>query len=166
MNKAGIFGIVGLVIVASLGWLFFGKNQQSDSSAANQAASSNSEQQVNADLLVAGTIEVDAKSLDMARQIPTVFVILRDQGSRAPYAVTKIPSKLEGNSLKFQLTKSDIMIQGQPAPAVPVLKVRFDSDGNPLTETPQDVIGTAEEFQIGNSNVRIQATMAQPQAAP
>jgi hypothetical protein len=164
MSKTGIFGVIGVLAAIVIGWFFFAKNQSP--APGTTTASNNSESQGNADLLVAGTIEVDAKSIDMARQIPTVFVILRDQGSRAPYAVTKIPSKLEGNSLKFQLTKSDIMIQGQPDPAVPVLKVRFDSDGNPMTETPQDVIGTAEGFQIGNSNVRIQATMAQPQGAP
>jgi hypothetical protein len=164
MSKTGIFGIVGVLTAIILGWFFFAKSQ--NSAPTTTAASSNSESQVNTDILVAGTIEVDTKSLDMARQIPTVFVILRDQGSRAPYAVTKIPSKLEGNSLKFQLTKSDIMIQGQPTPAIPVLKVRFDSDGNPMTETPQDIIGTAEGFQIGSANVRVEAAMAQPQAAP
>ena len=166
MSKTGIFGIIGVLTAIILGWFFFAKPKNSDTPAAIESGSSNSESQGNTDLLVAGTIEVEAKSLDMARQIPNVFVILRDQGSRAPYAVTKIPSKLEGNSLKFQLTKSDIMIQGQPSPAVPVLKVRFDSDGNPMTETPQDIIGTAEGFQIGSANVRVEAAMAQPQAAP
>ena len=170
-NKLVFFAFLGIGAAALAAWLLMTKSKTAtptatSSSQAGFSATDSKPAEAEADILVAGKIEIEQSSLGMARQIPTLFVILRDEGSRAPYAVAKIPSQLEGNSLKFQLTRSDVMMQGQPTPATPSLKVRFDSDGNPMTENPHDVVGTAKGFQIGARDLIVEARLAQAQVTP
>jgi hypothetical protein len=116
-------------------------------------------------VLAAGTVEATGEGADLARQTGTVFVILRDENPGPPYAVTKLKNEGGQKLLQFKLTEKDIMIAGRPAPTRPVLKVRFDGDGDPLTELPHDVSGTLKGFVLGESDLKILATLVGNAAA-
>ena len=110
-------------------------------------------------ILAAGTVEAIGEGKDIARQIGTVFVILRDETPGPPYAVTKLQNQSGSNTLTFALTEEHVMIPGRPVPTKPQLKIRFDSDGDPLTELPQDIIATHSNFAVGAKNLQLSAQL-------
>lgn len=110
-----------------------------------------------ADVLVEGTVEAAESAADMTRQIRTVFVILKDENARAPYAVRRLTNSENSHKLAFSLSRSDVMMPGAIEPQNPVLKIRFDSDGDPMTERPGDVIASAQGFPLGVQDMRLTA---------
>jgi hypothetical protein len=117
------------------------------------------------EVLVAGTVEAVGPAADMARQMGTAYVILRDAGGGPPYAVKRVHLNDRQPSFVFSLTTQDIMIPGSPRPSNPVLKIRFDGDGDPMTEVPGDLVATTKDFAWGDANLSLEATMfsGQPQ---
>jgi hypothetical protein len=112
-----------------------------------------------AEILVAGTVEAIGPAADMARQMGTAYVILRDSGRGPPYAVRRIDLTDRGTSFSFSLTDQDIMIPGAPRPTSPLLKVRFDSDGDPMTELPGDLVASTQDFVWGAQDIQLGATV-------
>lgn len=111
------------------------------------------------ELLVSGTVEAVGGGADMARQIRTVFVILKDENARPPYAVRRLTNSENTHLLSFSLTQNDVMIPGASAPRNPVLKIRFDADGDPMTELPGDVIAQMHGFGLGEQGLSLRAEM-------
>ena len=110
-------------------------------------------------VLAAGSVEATGEGADLARQIGTVFVILRDEKPGPPYAVARLKNSGGQKTLNFLLTEEDIMMKGQPPPMAPVLKVRFDSDGDPMTELPHDLSGALKGFVLGERDLHLSARL-------
>lgn len=73
----------------------------------------------------------------------TLFVILRNQGmpnKGPPLAVKKV--NVTGFPVEFSLGQGDLMMQGMPFTGPFDIYARLDSDGDPMTKGPGDLINT------------------------
>lgn len=116
-------------------------------------------------VFVRGTAKAIGPGKDLARQIGTVYVILRDEAGGPPYAVARL-SNPGLDRVDFALTPEHVMISGRPFPDRPMLKVRFDADGNASTENPGDVVGQATGIKQGDLALQIQAELLTGSANP
>ncbi len=159
-TKIATGATVALVAVAAFSLL---RNQQEQTdSTSDQSPEMNSSTSTSTKgdrVLAKGRVVAIGHGADMARQIRTVFVILRGDKPGPPYAVKKLKNTAGENSLDFELTAADVMIPGRPEPANPVLKIRYDSDTNPTTELPTDVVGEIKSFQIGDVGLKVEADL-------
>lgn len=149
-----VVGAAGILIIALGGYYLWNRPLEEE-----QGRQSSVGADKPADLLVSGTVEAIGAGADMARQIRTVFVILKDENARPPYAVRRLTNSDNAHLLSFSLTRSDVMIPGAPQPQRPVLKIRFDADGDPMTELPGDVIATVSGFEWGTQGLSLSAEM-------
>lgn len=88
-----------------------------------------------------------------------IFLTIREAGSRlgAPIAAQRLP--VAEFPMKFSIGQEHSM-QGRPFPAQARIEARIDTDGNPLTKEPGDLVASADEIAKGTSNVTL--TLAPP----
>lgn len=147
--------VVGGAVVAVLALRQQTEDQQGALPGSQQESSAG--EPSGSEILVAGTFEAAGPAADVARQIGTAYVIVRDAERGPPYAVKRLQLADSRTSFRFELTPSDVMIPGAARPQKPVLKIRLDADGDPMTELPGDVVAIAEDFAWGVSNLVVQA---------
>ena len=105
-------------------------------------------------VLAAGNITVAPELADRARQISTVYVILRSAQGGPPYAVARLENPHEA-ALTFELTTANVMVQGAQPPQDARLIVRFDADGRAGAEQPGDLVGELSEVSLGSSQLAV-----------
>jgi cytochrome c-type biogenesis protein CcmH len=104
---------------------------------------------------VSGKITLGTKVKGMNSKA-TLFIIARPAGVGAgpPLAVKKIDQPVF--PLSYVIGAENVMMQGTPFTGKINLTVRVDSDGNPTTRTPGDLVGNYQEsVDVGAKNVDI-----------
>jgi tetratricopeptide (TPR) repeat protein len=101
---------------------------------------------------VSGEIELDP-ARGAAPPGAIVFVTARAVGqtSGPPLAVKRLPASFP---LPFTLGAGDSMM-GQELPGQLRLEARLDSDGDPLTRTPQDPVARLDTVRLGQAGVHL-----------
>lgn len=153
MKKAllicALIAVAGVVLIYTTG-------RRVDVSQPEKADSMPQDSSASADILASGSIEVVPELAGMAKQITTVFVIVRSQTPGGPpFAVVKLKNEMR-SSLPFEITTKDVMGMGGQMPADPKIVVRFDIDGSAGPEQPGDLVGELGQLQPGQRNVVVQ----------
>jgi cytochrome c-type biogenesis protein CcmH len=110
---------------------------------------------------VSGKITLDPK-VKLTNSKATLFIIARPAGTGGgpPLAVKKIDQPVF--PLSYVIGAENVMIQGTAFTGKINLSVRLDTDGNPTTRTPGDLIGNYQKpIDVGAKNVDIVIDQAQ-----
>jgi tetratricopeptide (TPR) repeat protein len=103
---------------------------------------------------VAGTVDLDPSLKGQVAAGTVIFVTLREAGFGAgpPMAAKRL---LAGTfPVPFEITDADSM-RGEPLPKEVLLEARADSDGDPMTRSPQDPAARQDDVKIGTTDVRL-----------
>ena len=105
--------------------------------------------------IVSGKITIGPKVKDMNSKA-TLFIIARPAGvgGGPPLAVKKIDQPVF--PLSYVIGPENVMMQGTPFTGKINLSVRLDTDGNPTTRTPGDLMGNYQNpVDVGAKNIDI-----------
>lgn len=103
---------------------------------------------------VAGTVDLDPSLTGQIAAGTVIFVTLREAGFGAgpPMAAKRL---LAGTfPVPFEITDADSM-RGEPLPKEVLLEARADSDGDPMTRSPQDPGARQDDVKLGTTDVRL-----------
>jgi tetratricopeptide (TPR) repeat protein len=103
---------------------------------------------------VAGTVDLDPSLKGQVAAGTVIFVTLREAGFGAgpPVAAKRL---LAGSfPVPFEITDADSM-RGEPLPKEVLLEARADSDGDPMTRSPQDPGARQDDVKVGTTDVRL-----------
>lgn len=83
-----------------------------------------------------------------------VFVTLREAGFGAgpPFAAKRLLATTF--PIPFEISDADSM-RGDPLPKEVLLEARADSDGDPMTRSPQEPAARQDDVKIGTVDVRL-----------
>jgi hypothetical protein len=107
---------------------------------------------------IAGVVEVHPKAAARLQEGGTVFISVKQAGpdgapTGMPLAVDKLAWTKDG--VKFELSGAKQMVAGTPEGVSDVVvTAHYDVDGNPLSKTPGDVLGSAR-VKVPSDNVKI-----------
>ena len=105
-------------------------------------------------LLASGKITVSPDLADRAKQITTVYVMIRSGQGGPPYAVVRLENP-HAAELPFELTQAHVMTQGAQPPSDAKIVVRFDADTRAGAEQPGDLVGELSPVTLGSSNLGV-----------
>lgn len=91
--------------------------------------------------IVTGTIKVADSLKDKVPATATLFIVGRPEGMGGPPAVVK---RVAGVTFPytFTLAEDDAMMKGAPIPEKLTISARYDQDGDAISRTPGDLMGT------------------------
>jgi tetratricopeptide (TPR) repeat protein len=103
---------------------------------------------------VAGVVDLDPSLKGQVAPGTVVFVTLREAGFGAgpPVAAKRIVASTF--PISFEISDSDSM-RGDALPKEVLLEARADSDGDPMTRSPQDPAARQDDVKIGTTDVRL-----------
>jgi tetratricopeptide (TPR) repeat protein len=103
---------------------------------------------------VSGVIDIDPSLKGKVPPGTTIFVFVReaDFGAGPPIAAKRLT--VDQFPLPFEITGADAM-RGDPIPAEILLEARADSDGDPMTRSPQDPVAKLDDLKTPASNVHL-----------
>jgi hypothetical protein len=104
---------------------------------------------------VTGTITLDASVAGKAKPGDTLFLSARAPGVTGgpPTWVKRVP--VQSFPWSFTLGPNDAMIKGMPTPEQVVITARIDRDGDPVTKSPDDLLGVSAPLKPGTTGVTI-----------
>lgn len=112
------------------------------------------------EIYLAGEITVDPLLRDKARNISTVYIILRDAESKIPMPYGAYRDRIDfsnNDSYRFLITKDKLQLMQQQAsvPSVFNLKVRLDADGYGGVDQAGDLVGEQAGITFGTRAVKL-----------
>ena len=114
---------------------------------------------------IEGIIDVDAKSKANLDARAVLFIIARpSRGGGPPLAVKKIPAPKFPFS--YSLSAQDVMMPGAVFSGKLYVTARLDKDGDPLTQSPEDLAGEYNKnpVEVGSKRIDILLAPARSQA--
>ncbi|MES2641189.1 MAG: tetratricopeptide repeat protein [Myxococcota bacterium] len=104
---------------------------------------------------VTGTITLDASVAGKAKPGDVLFLSARAPGVTGgpPTWVKRVP--VQSFPWSFTLGPNDAMIKGMPTPEQVVITARIDRDGDPVTKSPDDLLGVSPPLKPGATGVTI-----------
>lgn len=103
---------------------------------------------------VAGTVDLDPSLRGQVAPGTVIFVTLREAGFGAGPPVAAKRLLAGAFPVPFEITDADSM-RGEPLPREVLLEARADSDGDPMTRSPQDPGARQDDVKIGTTDVRL-----------
>lgn len=103
---------------------------------------------------VSGTLELDPSLVGQIAPGSIVFITLRDAsfGAGPPLAAKRI---VAGSfPIPFEIGSTDSM-RGDPIPDSVLVEARADSDGDPMSRSPQDPAARADDVKAGVTDLRL-----------
>lgn len=106
------------------------------------------------DRRVSGVVDLDPSLEGKVPPGTTVFVFVReaDFGAGPPIAAKRLT--VDRFPIAFEITAADAM-RGDPIPDEILLEARADSDGDPMTRSPQDPVAKVDDLKTPASHVRL-----------
>jgi cytochrome c-type biogenesis protein CcmH len=103
---------------------------------------------------VAGTLDLDPALKGQVAPGSMLFVIVREAGvdKGPPVAVKRLATT--SFPMSFSLTDADSMA-GEPLPSRLRIEARVDSDGNPLTRSPDDPSARVDDVKVGTRDLHL-----------
>ncbi|HKA35045.1 MAG TPA: cytochrome c-type biogenesis protein CcmH [Candidatus Binatia bacterium] len=114
---------------------------------------------------IEGVIDVDAKAKANLDARAVLFIVARpSRGGGPPLAVKKIPSPKFPYS--YSLSAQDVMMPGAVFSGKLYVTARLDKDGDPLTQSPEDLAGEYKKnpVEVGSKKIDILLAPARPEA--
>ena len=112
-------------------------------------------------LIASGTVELDPELTEKAKNISTLFIIVRDSNSPAPMPIgaarKTIGAGATGAFYDFVLTKEflQLMVAETNLPENLTIKARLDVDGMGGADTPGDLVGDVTGIKLGSKGFQI-----------
>ena len=112
-------------------------------------------------LIASGTITLAPELTNQAKDITTLFIIVRDSASTAPMPVGAARKTINpgsnGKIFDFVLTKEflQLMVAEANLPKSLTIKARLDVDGAGGPDTPGDLVGEISGVPLGSGGVQI-----------
>jgi tetratricopeptide (TPR) repeat protein len=103
---------------------------------------------------VAGVVDLDPSLKGQVAPGTIVFVTLREAGFGAGPPIAAKRFTATGFPIPFEISDADSM-RGDPLPKEVLLEARADSDGDPMTRSPQDPAARQDDVKIGTTDVRL-----------
>jgi tetratricopeptide (TPR) repeat protein len=103
---------------------------------------------------VAGVVDLDPSLKGQLAPGTVVFVTLREAGFGAGPPIAAKRFLANQFPIAFEIGDSDSM-RGDPLPKEVLLEARADSDGDPITRSPQDPAARQDDVKIGTTDVRL-----------
>ena len=112
------------------------------------------------ELYLSGKVTVEPSLLAKAKNISTIYLILRDAESKIPMPYGAYRDRVNfnhSNSYRFVITKEKLQLMQQQAsiPRVFNLKVRLDSDGYGGVDQQGDLVGEQSNVAFGTTTVEL-----------
>ena len=112
------------------------------------------------ELYLSGEVTVDPLLRDKAKNISTIYLILRDAESKIPMPYGAYRDRIDFNhydSYRFVITKEKLQLMQQQAsvPKTFNLKVRLDADGFGGIDQAGDLIGEQTGLAFGTTEVTV-----------
>jgi hypothetical protein len=119
-------------------------------------------------LIAAGTVTLAPELTDKAKDISTLYLIVRDATSQSPMPIgaarKRISTGAKGTFYEFVLTREflQLMVPESALPPNLSIKARLDVDGEGGVDTPGDLVGEIKGIALGASGVQIVIDRAIP----
>ena len=112
------------------------------------------------EIYLSGKVTVDPSLLDKAKNISTVYIILRDAENKIPMPYGAYRDRVNfkhADSYRFVITKEKLQLMQQQAPVPRVfnLKVRLDTDGYGGVDQLGDLVGRQSDVAFGTTTVEL-----------
>jgi tetratricopeptide (TPR) repeat protein len=103
---------------------------------------------------VAGVVDLDPSLKGQVAPGTVIFVTLREAGFGAGPPIAAKRLLANAFPVSFEISDADSM-RGDPLPKEVLLEARADSDGDPMTRSPQDPAARQDDVKIGTIDVRL-----------
>jgi len=117
-------------------------------------------------LIAAGEVTLSPDLTEQAKNISTLYIIVRDGSNPSPMPIgaarKRLSSSPEGSFYNFVLTREflQLMVPDASLPPTLSIKARLDFDGEGGADTVGDLVGEVGNIHLGASGVRIDINRA------